>query len=76
VGLTQQEGQFDVALEVVLHGRALWGALKYDADLLDGASAACLAAHFEALLRAAVEHPDAALSALPLGPEPPARDRA
>jgi FkbH-like protein/FkbM family methyltransferase len=67
VGLTQQEGQFDLALEMVPQGRGLRGAFKYDAQVLDAASAARLADRYQALLAAAVARPDVPLGALALG---------
>ncbi len=71
-GLTQQEGQFDVALELVPHAGGLWGAFKHDADLLDASLGERFALRFEALLRAATADPEAPLTGLPLhGPTEP-----
>lgn len=71
-GLTQQEGQFDIALEIVPRENALWGALKYNADLLDAGTAARLAVRYQALLAAATRHPERAVSELTLvGDGPP-----
>lgn len=72
VGLTQQEGQFDVALELVPHAGGLWGAFKHDAELLDATLGERFARRFEALLRAAAADPEASVTSLPLhGPTEP-----
>ncbi len=73
-GLTQQEGQFDLALELVPCGRSLRGAFKYDADLLDGELARRLAPRYASLLAAAAEQPELPISLLPLGPDAPPSD--
>ena len=64
--LPQQEGQFDLALEMTEVGRGLLGRLKYDTALFDASTAARMVGHFAILLRGAVATPECAISALPL----------
>jgi FkbH-like protein/FkbM family methyltransferase len=67
LGVTQQEGQFDLALEMAARDDLLCGAFKYDATLLDRSAAAQLAAHFESILGGAVAEPHRSISGLSLG---------
>ena len=60
----QQEGQFELELEMSDVGAGFGGRFKYDTDLFVGASIARLAAVFEALLEAIVADPDRAVSVL------------
>ena len=53
----QQEGQFDLGLGLVDRGDWLGGALKYNTDLYEPATAQQLTAHFVALLHAIVADP-------------------
>jgi amino acid adenylation domain-containing protein len=64
--LHQQEGQFDLGLELIDHGDSLGGALKFNADIYDAATAAQLGVHFVNLLRAIVVDPSSAVGRLPL----------
>ena len=64
MGIAQQEGQFDVALELVPVGGTLWGTLKFDEEVIDARAAAALAARYGALLAEAVRRPQAPLSTL------------
>src|SRR5207247_7005872 len=64
--LPQQEGQFDLTLEMAEVGETLWGSLKYNTDLLDATTMAHLARHFQTLLTGVVAHPDQTMAALPL----------
>jgi amino acid adenylation domain-containing protein len=64
--LPQQEGQFDLTLEMAEVRETLWGSLKYNTDLFDAATMACLAGHFQTLLAGIVAHPDQPLTALPV----------
>lgn len=64
LGLAHQEGQFDLALELMPHGDELRGALKYDVGVVDAPLAERLAADFASLLAALVERPDAPVRAL------------
>jgi hypothetical protein len=60
----QQEGQFELELEMSDIGGGFGGRFKYDTDLFVGASIARLAAVFEALLDVIVADPDRAVSAI------------
>jgi acyl carrier protein len=60
----QQEGQFELELEMSDIGGGFGGRFKYDTDLFVGASIARLAAVFEALLETIVADPDRAVSAI------------
>ncbi len=64
--IAQQEGQFDLTLELVDTGAALIANLKYATDLFDAATVARMEGHLQVLLRGIVERPEARLSALPL----------
>lgn len=60
--LPQQEGQFELELEMSEPGGILGGRLKYDTDLFDRGSITRLRHLFEALLRVIVSNPDRPLS--------------
>jgi myxalamid-type polyketide synthase MxaB len=60
----QQEGQFDLELEMSDAAGGLGGRFKYDTDLFVGASIARLVAVFEALLATIVADPDRPVSAI------------
>jgi acyl transferase domain-containing protein/acyl carrier protein len=60
--LPQQEGQFELELEMAESDGALGGRFKYDADLFDRASIARLARVFGALLEVITARPDRPLS--------------
>jgi hypothetical protein len=64
IGLAQQEGQFDVALELVPVDGTLWGTLKFDEDVIDAGAAAALAARYGSLLAGAMRAPEAPLGTL------------
>ena len=64
--LDQQEGQFDLALEILESPRSLSGFLKYNTDLFDAATIARLAGHFQNLLQAVVADPEQSVAAVPL----------
>jgi amino acid adenylation domain-containing protein len=67
VPLAQQDGQFDLNLEVKENDRGeLVGAWKYAADLFEEGTVAQMAASFETLLRAIVAHPERPVAELPL----------
>ena len=71
--LDQQEGQFDLALQLVERGGVLHGVLKYATDLFEGATVRRLAAEWVALVEAAARDPGVALGALPGPARPGAR---
>ncbi len=60
------EGQFDVALELVDFGGVYKGYVKYNADLFSPAMVTAFADHYAGLLRALVGSPDKRVSELPL----------
>ncbi len=64
--LPQQEGQFDLTLEVVQGDGGCHGLLKYDADLWDEPTIRAMAAHFRTLLGAILDDPDEDVDALPM----------
>ncbi|HEY3861188.1 MAG TPA: amino acid adenylation domain-containing protein [Verrucomicrobiae bacterium] len=68
--LPQQEGQFDVTLEMIEGRASLFGVLKYNTDLFDQTTIVRMAGHFETLLQGIVSDPATALSRLPLLTEP------
>ena len=63
--LPQQEGQFDLALQMVERGGALHGVVEYSTDLFDEATIRRFAAAYIALVEAANRDPNIALAALP-----------
>jgi len=65
--LPQQEGQFDIALEMgdECEGE-LTGVLKYNTDLFDAATIAAMADHFVTLVEGLAEDPSQTLGRLPL----------
>ena len=62
----QQEGQFDLALEMTEIGDRFRGRFKYDSALFERATVTRMVGHFETLLRSAVEAPDRLVGELPL----------
>jgi amino acid adenylation domain-containing protein len=67
--LPQQEGQFDLTLEMAEVGPSLWGGLKYNTDLFNAATISRMAGHFQTLLEGIATNPGQSLSALPLSTE-------
>ena len=65
--LNQQEGQFDLALQMIEQGGVYHGALKYSSDLYDEGTVQALARTYVALVAAAFADPDIALRDLPRG---------
>jgi amino acid adenylation domain-containing protein len=68
-GLPQQEGQFDLELELLDTGGAFDGWFKYNADLWAPETVTRMAANFTVLLRGIADDPDQAVGRLPLLPE-------
>ncbi|HEV7602274.1 MAG TPA: amino acid adenylation domain-containing protein [Bradyrhizobium sp.] len=56
--LAQQEGQFDLTVEVMEAGATLSALLKYDSDLFDAATIVGLGERFKILLASAQQNPD------------------
>jgi amino acid adenylation domain-containing protein len=64
--ISQQEGQFDLALEIIENNSSTSGIFKYNTDLFDLATIERMASHFENLLLAVVDNPQQLVSELPL----------
>jgi amino acid adenylation domain-containing protein len=64
--LNQEEGQFDLSLEIIDDDRSLTGLLKYNAELYEEAAIARMAANFKTLLHSIVANPEKHLSDLSL----------
>lgn len=64
--MDQEEGQLDLALEIIDNNHSLTGLLKYSTDLYEEGTIARMASHFEILLQGIVSHPKERLSELPL----------
>ena len=64
--LPQQEGQFDLELELLEAGAALFGSFKYNPDLFDADTIVRLGHNFSQLLRSIVDAPDTRVGALKL----------
>ena len=67
--LPQQEGQFDLTLEMVHAHGACHGLLKYNTDLWHAATIERMAAHFRTLLRSITAQPAAPISELAIVPD-------
>jgi amino acid adenylation domain-containing protein len=68
-GLPQQEGQFELKLEIMdmVETRGiLYAFLKYNSDLFEPTTIARMAGHFQTLLKAITENPDQPIATLPL----------
>ena len=65
--MPQQEGQFDLSLDVLdVAGQSLSGIFRYNADLFDAERIQRMLAHFETLLAAVVTEPQTQISQLPM----------
>ena len=64
--ILQQEGQFDLVLEMVELNDACLGMFKYDAKLFDEAAIERMVGHFQTLLAGIVATPDCTVQELPL----------
>ena len=62
--IPQQEGQFDIALEIVDADGAFAGTLKYDSEVIERAKAEDMAADYCRILDAFVSEPDAPVDEL------------
>ncbi|MGE0863039.1 MAG: amino acid adenylation domain-containing protein [Vicinamibacterales bacterium] len=67
--LPQQEGQFDLTLEMVHAHGACHGLLKYNTDLWHADTIGRMAAHFKTLLRSIGEQPAASVGRLAMLPD-------
>jgi hybrid polyketide synthase/nonribosomal peptide synthetase FtdB len=64
--LHQQEGQFDLTMELMDTGDSLRGVLKYDPDLFNAATVERLGRHYRNLLKEAAREPQRPVDALGL----------
>ena len=64
--IPQQEGQFDLTLEIIELENSLSGHFKYNNDLFDVDTIKRMAEHFEVLLRGIIQDPVQQITALPL----------
>lgn len=64
--LDQQEGQFELELEIVDSQNGLFGIFKYNTDLFTAANIEMLEQHFCMLVTGAVENPESTIAQLPL----------
>ncbi|MCB2262546.1 MAG: amino acid adenylation domain-containing protein [Candidatus Thiosymbion ectosymbiont of Robbea hypermnestra] len=64
--IPQQEGQFDLSLELSDREKNFTGIFKYNTDLFDEATIARMTEHFRVLLEGILDNPEQALSRLPL----------
>ncbi|RKG92068.1 non-ribosomal peptide synthetase [Corallococcus terminator] len=66
LAMGQQEGQFDLTLEMMETQDGLGGFFKYNTDLFDAATLRRMEEHYVALLRGVLEQPRRPISRLPL----------
>lgn len=71
--LAQQEGQFDLELEIIESGPVFHGAFKYNKDLFEASTVERMQRHFEILLEGIAARPDERIGHLPLLTEAEAR---
>jgi non-ribosomal peptide synthetase component F len=64
--IPQQEGQFDLALEIIESKGSLYGTLKYNMDLFDNKTIVRIAGDFKTLLKMIVAKPELNISELPM----------
>ncbi|MGH2412356.1 MAG: condensation domain-containing protein, partial [Microcystaceae cyanobacterium] len=64
--IPQQEGQFELSLEMVETQETILGVFKYNTDLFDAATINRAIEHFQILLEGMVAHPQQHISELPL----------
>jgi amino acid adenylation domain-containing protein len=66
LALEQPAAQFDLTLMLAETARGLAGSWQYNADLFEPATIARMAGHFQTLLHAIADHPEARIADLPL----------
>ncbi|AMP07572.1 non-ribosomal peptide synthetase [Collimonas pratensis] len=64
--MAQQEGQFDLELELTSVDEAIFGSFKYNTDLFDASTVARLADSFGVLLRSIAEEPAQHIGQIPI----------
>ena len=64
--IPQQEGQYDLSLDLMETTASIFGILRYDADLFEATTIHRIASHFHNLLVAIIEDSDQAIALLPM----------
>lgn len=64
--ISQEEGQFDLTLEVIQASESLFAAFKYNTDLFDANTIERMAGHFQTMLEGILAQPEQLISQLPL----------
>jgi len=64
--IPQQEGQFDLTLEMIEARESLFGVFKYNTDLFEADTITRMSGHFHTLLEAIVTNPQQRVSQFPL----------
>ncbi len=64
--ISQQEGQFDLVLEIVETADSLSSVIKFNPDLFDRETIARMAEHYQVLLASVVDNPQQTIAALPI----------
>ena len=64
--LPQQEGQFELALELVNTGSCLVGSIKYNTDLFEATTIERMVGHYQTLISSVITDPEQCISQLPL----------
>lgn len=64
--IPQEEGQFDLTLEIIEGRESLFGVFKYNSNLFEESTIERMAEHFQNLLQGIVANPDAQIAQLPL----------
>lgn len=64
--LNQQEGQFDLTLEMIDTQETLTGTFKYNADLFNADTVERMAGHFQTLIDSIVSQPGQSIKTLPM----------
>ena len=64
--VSNETAKFDLSLSLVEHPDGLTGTIEYSTDLFNAETITRMAGHFQTLLEAIVEHPETAITELPL----------
>jgi len=67
-GITQQDGQFDLSLDLIAGKKLFSGAFKYNSDIFDKETISGMAENFKNLLKNILTYPDSELKELDLLP--------
>lgn len=68
--IPQQEGQFDVTLQLLETNGSLVGVFKYNTDLFKASTIAQMARNYQTLLQAIIANPDCPIAELPVLSQP------